>query len=909
VVSQIRGAPGRSLALLIGILIATTSFAVLSGAARTGTTEVRGTVAKSFRAQYDLLVRPAGTQSREEQVHGLIRPGTLTDVPGGITLGQWRRILKLPGVQVAAPIATIGYALPSVSTPVDLTADRRGKGPALFRIDVMRITDRGLTRRRDTPYYTYITDQELLPSRPSAQGALEQAPTLDDGDGDTRHVCITGEYDRAPQGPFDPVNRGGLNCASTRSGLDGRGFAPLPAHHAGTLVANTVPIVIAAIDPVQEQRLTGLASSVVSGRYLRTGDRPSAAFVPQVPVLVSSAQYADEATKVTVVRLRRRDALAVQHASSPSQTRRILRHARGTTVRTETISASAAHRALLYALTARAGNRPLVTDYWTVSEVGLTETGGVLRPAPVHKSDDVWQSAAHFGFVDAPLSAKGPAYRRMTVHEGATTANLGAVFSAMHAVGQFDPRKLKGGDPDRDSVLDPYTAPGLAGADDRSRRLLGGRTLLPNGNLAGYLAQPPTVLTNLRSLPKFKSPNYKPADPSAPISVIRVRVAGVHGIDAVSRERVRQAAQQIQEHTHLTVDLVTGSSATTRIVTLPKVRGGRPALRLEEPWLRKGVAVTILQAVDRKSLALFVLILVVGGLFVGNATSAAVAARRSELALLACTGWSRGRLFATAITEVGVIGLAAGVTGAAISLPLCHAVGTHPSLPRSALAIPGALLLTILAGVVPALRAAQAHPAHALRPAVVAVRSARSPRTVAGLAFGSVLRTPQRTAVGVLSLAVGVSALTVLLTIVVGFKGSVVGSVLGDAVSVQVRAVDLVAVGTIIGLSAVTIGDVLYLNVRERAAELAVLRAVGWSDGQVASLIGLEALWLGLLGAALGVSIGLAGAAVLTGGPNTASYTTAAGAFAAGVMITLAASVVPALLTRRLPAAELLAVD
>ncbi|MCZ4491275.1 MAG: hypothetical protein JWP53_204 [Conexibacter sp.] len=909
VATQIRGRPGRSLALLIGVLVATTSFAVLSGAARTGRAEVRGTVAKSFRAQYDLLVRPRGAQSRQERRNELIRPGTLTEIPGGITMEQWRQILDLPGVEVAAPIATIGYALPDASIPVDLTGDRRGKGPSLFRLDITRVTDRGMSRRRDTPQYAYITDQVLLPSRPSAPTATDQAPSIDLGEGASRHVCITGALDRAPQGPYDAVNRGRLTCASTRSGLDGSGFGAFPKRHAGVLVSDDVPVVIAGIDPAQEQKLSGLGGSLVAGRNLRSDDHPSDNFVPEVPVLVSSRAYTDEAVHVTVERLRAGDARALGRATSVGETRRALRDAHGTAVRRVSVSAAAAHRAFVQDLTAHGAQRPAVTDYWTVSEVGVDQVGGVLHPTAVHNGADVWQSAADFGFVPAPLSAKDTSYRRMTGREGATSANLGSVFALLHAVGQFDPTRLSGADPERDQVLNAYAAPGLKGADARSRHLLGDRALLPNGNIAGYLTQPPTVLTNLRSLSQFKSPNYRAADPAAPISVIRVRVAGVHGIDAVSRERVRQAAQEIEEHTRLAVDLVTGSSAIDRVVALPGTGDGRPSLRLDERWLRKGVAVAILQAVDRKSLALFVLILAVGALFITNATSAAVAARRSELALLACTGWGPSRLFAVAIAEVTTIGLVAGVLGAAVSLPLCHAAGTSASIARSAIAVPAALLLTLLAGAVPAVRAARAHPGDAVRPAVTAARATKSPRSLVGLAFGSLIRTPQRTTIGALSLAVGVAALTILLTIVVGFKGSVVGSVLGDAVSVQVRTVDVVAVGTVIALSAITICDVVYLNVRERAAELAVLRAVGWSDGQVATLVCLEALWLGLLGATLGVAAGLAAAGVVTDGLRAASYITAAASFAVGIVITLAASAVPAILSRRLSTPQLLAAD
>ena len=68
-------------------------------------------------------------------------------------------------------------------------------------------------------------------------------------------------------------------------------------------------------------------------------------------------------------------------------------------------------------------------------------------------------------------------------------------------------------------------------------------------------------------------------------------------------------------------------------------------------------------------------------------------------------------------------------------------------------------------------------------------------------------------------------------------------------------------------------------------------------------------LLLGVLGAAVGVAAGLAAAGMLTDGLHPASYTTAAVSLAAGMLITLAASVVPAVLVRRLSTAQLLAAD
>lgn len=107
----------------------------------------------------------------------------------------------------------------------------------------------------------------------------------------------------------------------------------------------------------------------------------------------------------------------------------------------------------------------------------------------------------------------------------------------------------------------------------------------------------------------------------------------------------------------------------------------------------------------------------------------------------------------------------------------------------------------------------------------------------------------------------------------------------------QVRGLDFVSVGLVIVLAGLSLADVLYLNLRERAAELATLRTLGWRDRHLATVIGLEALWLGaggsLLGAAAGVATGL-----LLGVP-AGPLALAAATAAAGVAVALLASLVP----------------
>jgi ABC-type antimicrobial peptide transport system permease subunit len=394
---------------------------------------------------------------------------------------------------------------------------------------------------------------------------------------------------------------------------------------------------------------------------------------------------------------------------------------------------------------------------------------------------------------------------------------------------------------------------------------------------------------------------------SNPISVIRVRVAGVTGPNPVSLERIREVAQQIAVGTGLDVDIVAGSSPEPITIGLPAGSAGQPNLDLTEGWVKKGIAVSILNAVDKKSVVLFTLILVVCVLFVANSATAAVRGRRRELGVLACVGWTRPRLFAAVLGELAAIGLAAGILGAAAALPLSASFGLHASLGRAALAIPVAVAVAVASGAVPAWLAARAEPVASVRPPVLAVRRGYQPGGITALALVNTTRAPGRTLVGVFSLAVGVAGLTLLTAATVAFRGVMVGSLLGDAVAVQVRGVDYVAVAATVALGVLAVADVVFLNIRERAGELATIRSFGWRESSLVRLVVTEGAVIGVAGSLAGAAIGLAGAAEFAGQLPPGLLGAAAAAAGVGVLVTAGAALLPAQLLRRLPAAHLLA--
>jgi len=245
------------------------------------------------------------------------------------------------------------------------------------------------------------------------------------------------------------------------------------------------------------------------------------------------------------------------------------------------------------------------------------------------------------------------------------------------------------------------------------------------------------------------------------------------------------------------------------------------------------------------------------------------------------------------LAELAGVGLIAGVSGAVLALGLVEIFDLHLDLWRVVLVIPLAVALALVAGLLPAVLASRGQPLDALRPPVAGRGNLGRVRSVLAFALANLRRLPTRTLLGAAGLLVGVAALTVLVAIERSFGGTLVGTLLGNAISVQVRGSDFVAVGLTILLAGVSVADVLYLNLRERSAELATLRALGWSDRQIRLTVMLEALGIGALGSLVGAALGVVLAASLLGVSVLTLLVAAAIATAGGIAVAILASLVP----------------
>jgi putative ABC transport system permease protein len=108
-------------------------------------------------------------------------------------------------------------------------------------------------------------------------------------------------------------------------------------------------------------------------------------------------------------------------------------------------------------------------------------------------------------------------------------------------------------------------------------------------------------------------------------------------------------------------------------------------------------------------------------------------------------------------------------------------------------------------------------------------------------------------------------------------------------------------------LGVLAVADAIFLNITDRAGELAAIRAFGWPESALSRLIITEGAITGLAGSLAGAALGLAAAAVFAGRLPVPLILTAAAAAAAGVLVTAAAALLPARVLRRTAVAPLLA--
>jgi putative ABC transport system permease protein len=892
VIQQLRHQGWRAVALGFALVSASVGVTLLSASAHTSELRVQGTVTKSYQSAYDILVRPRKSFTPLEQREGLVRNNYLSGSFGGITFKQYDVIRRMHNVDIAAPIINVGYVATVATFPIRINPFLDASPTQLYRVRLTWVAQHGLSRYPAGDDYVYFTRTGQFTA---ANGIAQEVG------GKSLPVC--GSYlTHRPiqQSPFSKTFFTNLTCYSERSPETAvlnppQANGQLAANDIGTAAGATLPIFIAAVDPVAESKLLSLRGTIVRGRYLTADDTmkvtgASGFGVRTIPVIASTKTFVDDRLDVTIERLPAANGSTPAHLSSVN-VYSYLHQLRGTVVGRLRLPLQARYDATL--------TKPFGPPfYWTASPVRYRSVGrDHLAARTAKNSTAIWKTQLYpeEGYYPAPLDNQDTQFRQLRAYPAANYYDAQGIYDGVNlrVVGRFDPQLLPGFSPLTRLPLETYYPPSVEAGDARSQQLLHGSTLQPTQNLGDYIAQPPLLLTTLDAARKLLSPKFfRGSNSSAPISVIRIRVAGVNGPDALSQARIKSVALAVHERTGLDVDITAGSSPHPIKVDLPAGKFGRPQLSVKEGWIKKGVAVSFLRAVDRKSWVLLALILVIGVVFVANATYASVRTRRREIGTLRCLGWSRLDVYTATVAEVVAVGISAGAVGMVVATVADQLFSLQVGLGRVLLVPVVAIVLSLAAAGVPALAAANAVPLDSLRAEASPRGLGRRIRTMFGFALTNLLRAPMRAIVAGTGLLFSTAALTVIASVEWAFRGTLAGTLLGSAISIEITGADIACLAITLALASLAVADVLYLNLRERAPELVTLRTLGWSRGEVMKVVALEAAAVGLIagvsGAALGTLLSVALAL-----PITEVVIAAAGAVSVSVVVALLAALVP----------------
>src|SRR5258707_4729567 len=103
---MLRRQPGKSALASSGFLSAACALILLSATTQTTLLRANQIISQNWRPTYDLVVLPPQAQAPADQQ---IPADMLAGYSGGMSVQQYNQVKNLAGIEVAAPIAYVGY--------------------------------------------------------------------------------------------------------------------------------------------------------------------------------------------------------------------------------------------------------------------------------------------------------------------------------------------------------------------------------------------------------------------------------------------------------------------------------------------------------------------------------------------------------------------------------------------------------------------------------------------------------------------------------------------------------------------------------------------------------------------------------------------------------------------------------
>ncbi len=847
----LRRQKGRSILVSGGFLLAACTLILLSATTQTTVLQANQIISQKWRPTYDLVVLPPQAKI---PVGKAVPADLMEGYGGGISVSQYEQIKKLPGVEVAAPIAYVGYAqLPSP----EVAFSPHTLPPGYYRVDwTLTAFDgrRSITERQESDVYTLYPNCDPINTESDVLATLVQ-----------QHVKFAG-------------------CGSS-SGVDA-GPTPIPSLNTGTFL-------LAAIDPAAENQLLHLNTYVNTGRMLinqdtlRFDQNRSATshrvFVPayDVPILFHQqlpGQITLQATFAPIhsnvidpqqllhrggftylARLPRQPNLF--HGTVPliqNDPQRFLNailNWDGHTWQPGHYQGAGSDMFFLYTPSA-------LTYQSTSAPAGQNEPAYTLVPSNTQNPKSVLSTLHLENDVDAAPAEV--AFRTLHPLHIAETSQPPYITTRYFAepLGQFTGESLSAqlNDPLNWLPETTYAVPPIVLRYDAQDRPLPPTTLIPTTNAAGFMLQPPLALTTLAAAEQIKGQQI--------ISVIRIRVSGVDAANSASWKRIEQMAQLIQQRTNLRALVTLGSSPQPTLVYVPGIKQGQegstqnihPVGWVEERWIYIGAALVYLQQLGETRFLLLGAVLLVCLGYLAVTLSAFVSAQRKEMAVLSALGWRPWQPAGMFLGQTLVLSLGGGIAGLGLALLVVWLLGADPPWEMVTWTLPIVLGFALLSASYPLWQIWRIRPAELLR-AGTTVSShqtsglkrwgmtiwSRLP-AVGSMALRNLTRSRWRAVIAIGSLFLSALLLTVMVEGILAFRQTLQGTLLGDYVLLQTAVPQIAGGACAVLLTFLSVADLLLIQVRERRQEIGLLQAVGWRPNVVRRLLMQEGLMLALVG-------------------------------------------------------------
>ena len=753
---------------------------------------------ENWRYPYDLLVLPNKPDISLDLDEDLVPPQSTIANYGGISKDDLKLIQNIDGVEIAAPLSLIGY----IQAESFFTSYAGAEMENFYETRKIITTNDGLSE------YTL-----------SDNSSLSDYNTGSEPSSNSIYPLLSNKLKQERDGRIDT----------------------LPPY---SFLRGSNEFLLVAIDPIEENRLFTFTDSLISGNYFNSApvkkmDTFNGRIIPIV-ALANQQAVMNETVIISKIELPE-NTNETDYANGIERYLKTLPKTEAVNVTIPTSSEEWKYKQV-HVVTLTGADKFTETPHFG----SITDGASLFRYSPLHFHSsqnkngnipvvkaEVFEKSNSF---QPDMSSPIPRYR--TVVEDRTAHEFG-----YNVIGMYDSTKVlpvletnwKIGDP-----VDIYTPPTSRILEDGAGNPVSDKYLLPLPYKDSYYTGAPDAITTMGAANKF----YK----KDPITSIRVVVKDVAERTDASQRIIEDVAKRIIDETGHHVEIMLGSAATKVHVDLGNNEAGKPGV-LEEGWQTSGVSWSIEEQIEKSNVVLFIYLLLISFVFCYTVITHSLLRRSTEFAMLRAIGWSRRKIVGSLIFEIIVLSLLALIP-ILIANARLNILGWYQIVYVFLIILP-VIGIGYFTGSRKALKLS---PRAGLEGEGTQWKFMRlfSIKGLNTYVIHQLMRRPLR--FGLLSIVLALTSFMVILFIATqkSLSEFLLLSFLGETIDLNLKGFQTAFLVVGISLTISIVFLLLYLNITERKGEFFTLRAIGWSLHRIQLYMGIEVLFIAILGSCIG---------------------------------------------------------